>query len=146
MSQCAFSIGGSERERIEVIVLGYERPPSGEYYDDNWLNVQVCVSAGGFTGRFGASFQTAELIDFRNQLSSLYDTLKGEANFETMETQLALVVKGDGRGGMSLKGVASDQSGIGNCLEFNFDLDQTHVGKALRELNQVVEQFPVRAG
>ena len=146
MSQRSFSIGGSERERVEVVVQGYERPPSGEYYDDNWLNVQVSVSAGGFKGRFHASFQTAELFGFRDQLSSLYNTLKGEAKFQTMETQLALVLTGDGRGRISLKGEAWDQPGIGNRLEFNLDLDQTHIGKTLSELNEVVGGFPVRAG
>jgi hypothetical protein len=146
MSQRSFSIGGSERERVEIVVQRYERPPSGEYYDDNWVNVEVFVSAGGFTGRFSASFQTAELLSFRDQLSSLYSTLKGEAKFETMETQLTLVLTGDGRGGISLKGEAWDQPGIGNRLEFNLDLDQTHVGKAVSELNEVVGGFPVRAG
>jgi hypothetical protein len=146
MSHRSFSIGGSEHERVEVVVQGYERPASGEYYDNNWLNVQVFVSAGGFKGAFRASFQTAELLGFRDQLSSLYNTLKGEAKFETMETQLALVLTGDGRGGISLKGEAWDQPGIGNRLEFSLDLDQTHVGKALSELNEVVGGFPVRAG
>jgi len=129
-----------------VVVQGYERAPSGDYYDDNWLNVQILVSAGGFKGSFRASFQTAELLGFRDLLSSLHNTLKGEANFETMETQLAVVLKGDGRGGISLKGEAWDQPGIGNRLEFNLALDQTHIGKALNELNDIVREFPVRAG
>jgi hypothetical protein len=146
MSQRTFSLGGSERERVEVSVEGYERQPSGEYFDDNWLNVRVSVNAGGFKGRFDASFQTGELLSFRDQLSSLYNTLNGEAKFVTMETQLALTLVGDGRGGITLKGEAWDQPGIGNRLEFSLELDQTHIGKTLGELNEVLGGFPVRAG
>lgn len=113
---------------------------------DNWLNVEVSVNAGGFTGRFRASFQVAELSTFRDQLSSLYSTLTGEATFETLEAQLALVLTGDGRGGISLRGEAWDQPGVGNRLDFSFHLDQTHIAKTLGELNALVRGYPVRAG
>ena len=146
MAERTFSLGGSERERIEVSVQRYERPPSGEYFDDNWLSVRVSVCVGGFRGRFDASFQTGEIASFRDQLSSLYKTLKGEAKFVTMETQLALTLIGDGRGGITLKGEAWDQPGTGNRLEFALELDQTHVGNTLGELNEVLDGFPVRAG
>ena len=43
-----FSFGQSERERIDVEVFGYERQPAGEYWDDNWLTVEIRVQAGGF--------------------------------------------------------------------------------------------------
>jgi len=34
-SAMIFSFGQSRQERIEVDVLRYERPPTGEDYDDN---------------------------------------------------------------------------------------------------------------
>ncbi len=146
MTGLAFSLGGSKHERVEVIVSGYERQPTGDYHDDNWLSVEVSLSMGGFKGRFHASFLTDELMGFRDQLAVLYKTLKGEAKLVTMETQLLLNLSGDGRGGISLKGEASDQPGIGNRLLFDLDLDQTQLATTLRELDAVLERFPVRAG
>ena len=146
MTGAAFSLGESEHERVEVTVSGYERQPSGDYHDDNWLTVEVSLAVGGFGGRFQASFLTAELTEFRDQLVALNKSLKGEAKLATMETQLLLSLTGNGRGGISLKGEAWDQPGIGNRLAFGFNLDQTHLANTLRELDAVIERFPVRAG
>jgi len=146
MTGAAFSLGESKHERVEVTVSGYERQPSGDYHDDNWLTVEVSLVVGGFRGRFQASFLTAELTEFRDQLVALNKSLKGEAKLATMETQLLLSLTGNGRGGISLKGEAWDQPGIGNRLAFGFNLDQTHLANTLRELDAVIERFPVRAG
>src|SRR5689334_22572338 len=127
MTGLAFSLGESKHERVEVAVSGYERRPTGDYHDDNWLSVDVSLSVGGFKGHFQASFLTAELMGFRDQLAVLYKTLNGEAKLVTMETQLLLNLDGNGRGGISLKGEAWDQPGIGNRLLFGLDLDQTQL-------------------
>src|SRR5260221_6325214 len=46
MTGPAFSLGESEHERVEVFVSGYERQPSGDYHDDNWLTVEVALAVG----------------------------------------------------------------------------------------------------
>jgi hypothetical protein len=145
MSVVAFSIGGSERNRVTVEVVNYERAALGEYHDDNWVNVAVSVSAGAFSGTFPASFITDEFVSFRSQLRELHRTLKGEATFTTMEGQLALHLVGDGRGGITLNGEALDQPGIGNCLTFELALDQTYLASTLDGLDQIIAAFPVRA-
>ena len=60
-----FSFGQSERDRIDVDVLSYERAPVGEYYDDNWLTTQIKVRVGGFRGHFDAALLAGELGAFR---------------------------------------------------------------------------------
>ena len=146
MTAGLFSLGGSRHERVEVIVSGYERQPVGDYHDDNWLAVEVSLSVGGFRGRFPASFLTEELLTFRAQIAELYKTLKGEAEFVTIEGQLFLSLIGNGRGGVSLRGEAWDGAGIGNHLQFELELDQTQLAATLRELDDVIERFPIRAG
>ena|SRR5262252_9040844 len=138
------SLGGSRHERIEIDVLGYEREPTGEYYDDNWLSVRITVAAGAFEGSFGAAFLTRELVAFREQLSALHSTLKGSAELRTLEKQLSLDCVGNGLGSMELRGVAFDRPGIGNRLAFTLMLDQTQIGAALAQLEAVVSEFPVR--
>ncbi|CAH1191241.1 conserved hypothetical protein [Candidatus Nitrotoga sp. BS] len=146
MTGAAFSLGESAHERVEVTVLGYERQPSGDYQDDNWLTVEVSLAVGGFRGRFQASFLTAEITEFRDQLVALNKSLKGEAKLVTIETQLLLSLTGNGRGGISLKGEAWDQPGVGNQLAFGLNLDQTHLANTLQQLDAAIERFPVRAG
>ena len=139
-----FSFGHSELERIEVEVLGYERPPVGEYWDDNWLRVEIRVMAGGFRGKAAAAFITSELSKFLSDLQPLFDTLKGTAEFTTMERQLSLRLVGDGKGHIELSGEVADQAGIGNRLHFTFEFDQTQLAASIRELEQVTSQFPIR--
>jgi len=139
-----FFFGGEEQERVEVTVHGYERAPVGEYYDDNWLSVEVEVQAGAFAGRFHAAFLTGELVSFLEGLRVLHSSLRGDARFTTMEEQLSLSLEGNGLGHIALKGRASDQPGIGNQFRFQLSLDQTQLQASLRSLEVVVNAYPVR--
>ncbi len=140
-----FLFGQSEHERIEVEVVRYERPAAGEYYDDNWLTTQIRVQVGGFRGQVDAALLTAELTSFLAALRSLYETLRGSAEFSTMEEQLHLRLMGDGKGHITLTGELLDQPGIGNRLHFTLQLDQSQLGASIHELETVTAQFPVRA-
>lgn len=133
-----FSFGQSERERIQIDVHGYERAPVGEYYDDNWLNVEICVQAGGFRGRAAATFFTDELTAFLSELRALYETMIGSAE------QLNLRLVGDGKGHIELRGVVADQAGFGNRLHFTLEFDQSQLRASIRELENVTTAFPVR--
>jgi hypothetical protein len=138
------SFGGERHERVEIDVRRYERAPTGEYFDDNWLSVRVAVAAGGFRGSFDAAFQAAELVAFRDQLAALYETLRGRAELRTMEEQLSLDCVGNGQGAIEVRGVALDQPGIGNRLGFTLALDQTQIGASLKQLEAILREFPVR--
>ncbi len=140
-----FSFGQSEHERLEIDVLSYERQPVGEYYDDNWLRVEIRVHAGGFRGKVSATILAAELDGFLQKLKSLYQTLSGNAEFITLEEQLTLNLIGDGKGHIELRGEVTDQPGIGNRLSFTLQFDQSQLAGSIRELERVVAQFPVRS-
>jgi hypothetical protein len=139
-----FSFGQSEHDRLEVDVLRYERVPIGNYWDDNWLNSHVRISAGGFRGKVDASILAGELTQFLTQLRTLYATLSGTAEFSTLEEQLHLVLTGDNKGHIELVGELADRPGIGNRLHFTLQFDQSQLGTAIRELEDVLSQFPIR--
>lgn len=141
----SLSIAASEHQSVTIEVQSYERGVTGDYHDDNWLNVIVSVKAGGFAGRFSASFLTDDFSSFHEEVSALYETLKGSAAFSTMEEQLSLSLVGNGRGGIKLVGVALDKAGIGNQLKFAFPIDQTHLRSLLHDLDEIKTAFPVRS-
>ncbi|WP_436642783.1 WapI family immunity protein [Paracidovorax avenae] len=89
-------------------MLRYERLPVGDYHDDNWLFVEVQVNAGALTGGFQAAFLTEEPASFLEELRIRHSTLRGKANFTTMEEKLSLELEGDDLGHISLLGKASD--------------------------------------
>jgi len=139
-----FSFGQSEQERIEIDVLSYEREPLGDFYDDNWLIVETRVWVGGFQGKVGATFITSELVKFASELRLLFNTLKGTAEFSTMEGQLLLRLTGDGKGHIEIFGEILDRAGVGNNLHFALHIDQTQLEISLRELEGVIFRFPIR--
>jgi len=139
-----FAFGQSEHERIDVDVRSYERPVSGEYYDDNWLVVSITVSVRGFSGRARASILTHELVAFSDQLHTLYEKLKGAAEFSTLEGQLSLRLEGNGKGNITLAGEVLDKAGSDNRLSFTLDFDQTLLQQSIHELDSVLQAFPVR--
>ena len=139
-----FAFGQSEQERVTVDVVSYERPICGDYWDDNWLAVDISVAAGGFRGHTSASLMTAELVSFSEQLHVLYERLTGTAEFTTLEGQLSLRLTGDGRGHIQLAGLVLDRAGIGNRLSFTLDFDQTFLPLSIRDLDAILRAFPVR--
>lgn len=140
-----FSFGHSEHERVEVEIIDYERSPVGNYWDDNWITVQIRVNAGGFRAKAHASFLTSEIRGFLSPLRDLCDSLDGAAEFTTLEGQLYLKMTGDGKGHIDLVGEVLDQAGIGNRLHFNLHFDQTQLRTSVRELENLIAAFPVRS-
>jgi hypothetical protein len=140
-----FSFGQSEHDRIEIDVLGYECAAVGEYWDDNWLRTEIRVFVGSFRGKVGAAIMTSELSRFLSELRPLFEKLSGSAEFSTLERQLNLRLTGDRKGHVELQGEIVDQPGIGNRLRFTLAFDQTQLADAIRELDRVISEFPVRS-
>jgi hypothetical protein len=138
------SFGQSDHERIEIEVFHYEQESSGDYYDDNWLAVQIRVAAGGFLGKVDAAILAPELEAFLIQLRVLHESLRGNAEFATVEGQLHLQLSGDGKGHIEMTGIVADQPGIGNTLRFGVNFDQSQLGTSLHELERLVRAFPTR--
>ncbi|MBB2495821.1 WapI family immunity protein [Aquipseudomonas ullengensis] len=141
----SFAIGANDGESVALTVLNYERPRTGEFYDDNWLLCEVTVRAGSFKGTFQANFLTSELVDLLQGLRKISAELRGEYNFEPMEGQLVFRASCDSLGHIHVSGKAMDQAGIGHTLGFGFSLDQTFLSATLHELSDLVQAFPVRA-
>ena len=136
--------GGEKHERLEIAVIGYAYKKSGNYYDDNWLTVEISLHVGSFKGAFQAAFLTTELEKFRDELTALHATNKGQAEFHTLEGQLSLTLIGDGLGHIEIKGEALDQAGIGNRLSFVILIDQTQLESSARSLGAAISVYPVR--
>jgi hypothetical protein len=140
----SFAIGEDGHESMRCTVLGYERAPSGDYYDDNWLNCRLEVKAGAFRGDFSTSLLTSELLGIQAGLGKLHRDLSGSYTFEAMEGQLVLNASCDRIGHIQISCEVWDQPGIGNRLSFGIFIDQTFLASTLQQLADVVHAFPVR--
>jgi hypothetical protein len=139
-----FEIRSNERNSVAVTVAGYERPISGEFYDDNWLQCEVSVHAGAFSGNFQASFLTSELETLGQALAELHRNLAGDYSFEPLEAQLLLRISCDKLGHLLIAGEAIDQPGVGQKLKFEFSMDQSYLTATLMQISDVMQTFPIR--
>ena len=140
-----FAIGLTEKERLEITVMGYACETYDNEYDANWLNASTSIVAGGFEGRITLMILAPELSLFASGTSKLYDQLDGEAEFKTMEDQLYIKCRGDGLGHIAVTGYIRDAIGTGyNTLNYELALDQTQLKRTIDELDIVLKEYPER--
>lgn len=109
---------------------------------DDWVSATMSVHAGAFTATIDATLVTCDFPRFRSQLQSLYETLNGSANFDTIERQLQIDCVGNERGGIAINGTVQDRVGDGNELRFRFDIDQTYLPRVISDLQDIESEFP----
>src|SRR5262245_9828947 len=115
---CSIRIGGQEAEFLCLTFHRRSHPGSAAYWDVNWLDVTAEVAAGVFRGSLDGALRTDEFERFRGQLAQVYETLTGEAVFETMERWLNVRMVGDGRGHIEAHCRLCDDLAFGNTLDF----------------------------
>ena len=130
-------------EFLTIAVVGRSHPEASDYWDGNWVLASVEVQAGRFRGSVGGHLRAEEMADFHRQLAQLQESLRGTAEFTTMEDWLSIRATGDGRGHIEFRCMVRDQPGIGNTLEFVLATDQTFTRSTVAELAAVVQAFPV---
>jgi len=137
-------IGQSEHEFILLDVISRSYPNTNDFYDGNWLNINLVVKAGCFNGTVTNQIRADELASFQAKLAKLYKSLSGSVKFLTLEGWLSFEIAGDGKGRFSCIGKVADEFGHGNVLNFKLYLDQTFLPEILNGLEKVTSAFPVR--
>jgi len=128
---------------LKITLLGRSHAGANDFWDGNWIQAAVKILAGGFRGSVGGYLRAEELVQFLDQLSQLQKSLRGTAEFVTMEEWLSIRVTGDGLGHMECRCNIRDQPGIGNTLDCTLATDQTFTQTTISELAAAVEAFPV---
>lgn len=128
---------------IRIDILGLNYPNAEDDWDRNCLKSIISAKADAFSGNFKADLMTTDFETFKNELTNLYDKLKGIATFNTLESQVDIKITGDGIGHLKAKCEVMDYAGIGNKLEFEIDFDQTQIPKIVNQLENIITKFPV---
>jgi hypothetical protein len=136
-------IANPDGQQLLIRALSRSHPGLFDHGDGNWIDCEIDVHAGAFHGSFRADLRTEEFHAFLEQLEGMRRTAEGTASFSTMEGQLAFTVTGDASSVLRLTGEAIDAAGIGNRLQFAFDLDRLALADVCRSLETLLAAFPV---
>jgi hypothetical protein len=107
---------------------------SGPDHED-WSRADIEVRCDGFSGAMPGQFRKDELVHFGEQVRGLQTNLSGIAIFEPIEPNIELTLKGDGKGHITVTGVAQNTFGRHTKLRFEFNIDQTY----LRRIAEVID-------
>lgn len=101
-----FSIGHSDRERLEVNLLGLDKPKNAH---DDWIRASVRADVGAFQANLEIWICFGDIVQFKEQLEPVYRDLKGVAEFKTLEGQLYIRIELDHLGHVLASGYLLDE-------------------------------------
>ncbi len=137
-------IGDPGAAHVLIRPLSRSHPGLFDDRDESWIDCDVLITTGAFTGNVRAGLRPEEFAAFLDAASGLAQTAEGSARLTTLEGQLSLSLIGDGRGDIRVSGEATHEPGIGNRLLFVFEIDRTSLPAVCESLAHVLAAFPVR--
>jgi hypothetical protein len=114
-----------------------------DYWDGNWLLVEVKVRIGAWHADYEASIRSDDFARFRQGLDVIATSEAGSAVLMSMDGYLDVEVTTDGRGPVSVKGTATDEPGMGANLEFQLSMERGSVAALVVAVDEILAKFPV---
>lgn len=106
---------GSQHEFLEIGL-------PDEIGADGWFTSLVRVGVGEFTGSAEVYLQTRDLEDFHNRLFELHLSLSGVAELNTIERQIVVRLRGNGRGAIDVEVFYGRKQHMGRVWNLNLEL------------------------
>ena len=124
---------GTESEYIKITL------PSS-YSTEGWAQASVEIAVHRFRGEISPWVEAIDFELFTKQLRSLYESLRGEAEFTPTEQQFTMKLVASTGGHIQVTGEAWSLATYENKLSFVLELDQSYLLAPLR----VLEALAVR--
>lgn len=130
---------------VSLTALRRQYPDSRDYWDGNWIRVDVAAKSTGFQAHLEEWLHLGEVAAFRRDLLGMSADLKGSALLETMEDFLRLEVKIDALGRLHWSVALTYRTGRDpkSCLQFGFENDQSYLPEIAAGLDAILKDFPL---
>ncbi|RLQ90856.1 hypothetical protein [Planomicrobium sp. Y74] len=133
---------GSET-KIEIKILERVYPESIGSWEGDWVKAAIRVEIPGYSANFLADLRTEEFKEFRDQLAAMNQELVGTASLISIENAIEAKAVIDSLGGIYWEVSTCYPIGTGAVLTFEFDSDQSYLNQLVKELDEVLKEFPV---
>ncbi|MBA6338745.1 hypothetical protein H4J57_16250 [Colwellia sp. BRX8-7] len=121
------ALGDSASSTIQI-------SPTSKISIDDWFQADIEIKVNCFSGKINAFFESGDLTRFYHDVIKLNKTLKGKAELLPREDQFKLSLIADNLGHIIVKGHAYEQACYGNCLNFEFEIDQSYLSELIDSL------------
>ncbi|AQU78887.1 MULTISPECIES: hypothetical protein [Planococcus] len=133
---------GSET-KVEIMILERLYPESIGSWEGDWVKAALRVEIPGYSVNFLADLRTEEFKEFRDQLAAMNQELEGTASLISIENAIEAKAVIDSLGGIYWEVRTCYPIGTGAVLTFEFDSDQSYLNQLVKELDEVLKEFPV---
>jgi len=140
---CKLLIGNETDDNFVIEILGRSYPDSKDFEDGNWLGAKIHISIGPFKGVVNASLRAEEFSRFLKQVEPMAKTLKGTAEYRSMEKWLSINMSCDKFGHVRAEGIIKEGPVTHTQLNYVINFDQTQFKHILNALNEIGTKFPV---
>ena len=131
-------------DTIKIEPLNWSFTDAELDWDKNWIYSRITAKGGAFRGQFYCGLMTVDFELFKRDLKKIYISLKGHAEFKTIEGQIHIEIVGDGQGHFAVDCEVIHPVGIGNNLNFKMSFDQTQIPDFVRQLDVITKKFPIQ--
>lgn len=129
---------------LKIWVHGREFPGSQDYWDGNWLRATVlCGDNGASVFTTGPILHLSEIHGWRDGLRNLNQSLKGEANLNSIEPYIDVTLKAQTLGQITME-VTITPDHMTQRHWFEFKIDQTFLSPLISQLNSLLTEYPFR--
>lgn len=129
-----------------AVTVHQDRVPAGAgFWDANWLDVTAEVDLPGqaWVRATGPFLMTSDIAAFLTELRRMNETLTGTADLHPLEPNLRVHLE-CGPTGQVRTQIELTADHINQMHTFQLELDQTHLPGSIRQLETILERFPVR--
>ena len=127
--------------KIGITILRRVNSETNDYWDGNWLEVEIRIEVFGIRTIYRANFRVEDLQRFYEDLTLLNEKTSKKAEFTTMEEGLYLHINVELNGVVNCIGRAD--TGNGNGMDFNVQSDLATLDVFIRELKTTLESYPL---
>ena len=129
---------------LQIWIHAREFPNDQGSFDGDWLIVTAhCGAKGAEVWVQGSIIHLSEIANCLKQVKSMYETFKGDAEFCQIEPNLSARMKMGKRGQVSLV-VEITPDHLSQEHKFTFDVDQSYLPPLIRDLEAILEKFPIK--
>jgi hypothetical protein len=132
----------SEDSNLQINVIARSNPNSDDYWDANWLESEIRISAPGINVLSGISLRAEDFLRFYGGLKKMQDGQMQEVEFTTMEEGIYLKGKLDITGNIKWEGIVKLGT-EGNSLTFAIETDYASIERLSAEISEVLNRYPV---